>query len=89
MIDVSKLSQKDRWRLGFAIAAAGNLDGEDNSTNEFFYSGVFGKQFNSDDEEDFEPVAPSYEEMKQQFKEFFGFDYDEIWNLDTLNPFGD
>lgn len=85
MIDVSKLTQKERWKLGFAIAAAGNLDGEDNATNEYFYSGVFGRK-NVDGEEDV--VVPSYQEMKQMFKEFFGFDYDDVWAVDTLCPLG-
>ena len=83
MIDVSKLTKEERWKLGFVIAAAGNLEGEDNATNEYFYSGVFGHETKVD-----EPVVPSHQEIKEEFKKFFGFDYEDIWKLNTLNPFG-
>jgi hypothetical protein len=88
LIDVSKLSQAERWKLGFAIAAADNLDGECNATNEYFYSGVFGRQDASPDEEWSEPVVPTYEDTKKKFKEFFGFDFDDVLELDTLQPLG-
>lgn len=88
MIDVSKLSQAERWKLGFAIAAADNLDGECNATNEYFYSGVFGKTEPANDEDWPEPVVPTFEEMKKEFERVFGFNFDDVCQLDTLDPLG-
>ena len=83
MIDVRKMSGKDRFKLYFAIAAQRAIERDDNVTNEFLYHGLPGVDLESLTP-GVEPKAPSYQEIKESFEEVFGFNYEDVWGVDTV-----
>ena len=85
MIDVRKMNGKDRFKLYFAIAAQRAIERDDNVTNEFLYHGLPGVDVETLTP-GVEPEAPSYQKIKEAFQEVFGFDYEEVWSVDTMAP---
>ena len=83
MIDVREMNGKDRFKLYFAIAAQRAIERDDNVTNEFLYYGLPGVDLETL-APGVEPDAPSYQKIKEAFKEVFGFDYEEVWKVDTM-----
>ena len=83
MIDVRKRNGKDRFQLCFAIAAQRAIERDDNVTNEFLYHGLPGVDVETLTP-GVAPEAPSYQEIKEAFKEVFGYDYEEVWCVDTM-----
>ena len=83
MIDVRKMNGKDRFKLYFAIAAQRAIERDDNATNEFLYHGLPGVDVETLTP-GVEPEVPSYQEIKEAFQEVFGFDYEDVWCVDTM-----
>ena len=83
MIDVRKMNGRERFKLYFAIAAQRAIDRDDNVTNEFRYHGLPGVDLETLTP-GVEPEAPSCQEIKEGFKEVFGFDYEDVWCVDTM-----
>ena len=76
MIDVRKMNGKDRFKLYFAIAAQRAIERDDNVTNEFLYHGLPGV--------DVETLTPGVEPEVPSYQEVFGFDYEDVWCVDTM-----
>lgn len=88
MIDAGKMTHKERWAMYFAFAAMRAIERDDNETGYLQYSGILDPNFKPYDPrvEDVEFKAPSYERIKTMFKEVFGLDYDELWEIDNSHP---
>ncbi len=70
--EMQNLPEDKRWALLFAIAAAGNLDGEHDETDSFRHS----SDFLADSED-----VPEWSEIWKKFGEFFGFDFDSVLDM--------
>lgn len=75
-MDVANLSRREKLKMMIAVCALANAHGEDNNTYNFWY-----RHCHEYDENEECVYEPTQAELQEVFKEVFGVDFREVYNL--------